>query len=137
MSDNKPVVLLVDDTEDFREIFSIKLKSAGFDVQTAASGEECIEKLKSIKPNLVLMDLQMPTMDGVKTVEHLRLNPDTKNTRVVFLTNYGEPTHEHSWTDKQFAKQIGAEDYIRKTEDLDEIVKHIKEHAGEISYTSS
>lgn len=136
MDDKKPLILLVDDSEEFREIFSMRLGASGFEVVTASDGAEGLEKLKSIKPDLVLLDMQMPGMNGIETIEKIKSNPDTRNLKVVFLTNYGEPHPEHEWTDKQFSAQIGAEDYIRKSDDLNEIVEHIKNHAQPTSYIS-
>ena len=122
----KPLILTIDDTAAFREIFAMKLTSMGFDVVEAASGREGIEKLKTIKPDLILCDIEMPGMNGIETLEKLKENPETKDIRVVFLTSFGESEAEMSHLDKKFAKEIGAMDYIRKTDDLDKIAEQIK-----------
>lgn len=126
MTETKPLILLIDDTADFREIFSLKLGASGFRVITASGGEEGISLLKANKPDLVLLDMEMPGMSGVETIMKIKEDSSIKNNKVVFLTSYGEPQEKLHWTDKKFAEEIGAMDYIRKTEDLDKIVEHIR-----------
>lgn len=127
-----PLLLLVDDDKDFLDIFSLKLKAAGFDVVTVPSGKEAITKLKEIKPNLILLDVEMPEMNGFETFNQIKSNPEIANAKVVFLTSYGEPlpVEKIRELDARFAQEIGALSYIRKTDELDEVVKRVKELAG-------
>lgn len=122
----KPTVLIVDDNKDFLEIFSMKLTQAGFDVSTAQSGKEGIEKAKKSRPDLVLLDVEMPEMSGVETLVKLKEDPATATLKIVFLTNYGEPSKETTWIDEKFAREAGAMDYIKKSEDLSKIVDEVK-----------
>ncbi|MEK7616344.1 MAG: response regulator [Patescibacteria group bacterium] len=119
-------ILIIDDNKDFLDIFSLKLTSAGFEVTTAQSGKEGIELAKKIRPDLVLLDVEMPDMNGVETLTKLKEDQNTAALRVAFLTNYGEPQKEISWTDEKFAREAGAVDYIKKSEDLSEIVDEVK-----------
>lgn len=127
MSDN-PLILLVDDEKDFLEIFSTKLKAAGFNIAEASGGEEAISKIKEIKPSLVLLDFNMPQMDGAEVLSKIKADPEIANTKVVFLTSYGEPVpvEELELNDKKFAQEVGAMDYLRKDADLDETVAEVK-----------
>ena len=122
----QPLVLVVDDEPDFLDIFSTKLSASGFRVETAKDGEEGIKKTKALKPDLVLMDVKMPGLDGAGALLKLREDPETKNTKVVFLTNLGDPRAEIQEINKKFSKEFGAQGYIRKTEDLANLADRVK-----------
>lgn len=125
-----PLILITDDEPYFREIFSLKLESAGYRVITASSGADCLEKCVSSHPSLVLMDVQMPLMSGIETVMKLRDIPNMKHTKVIFLTNLGEPKLELQGADRLYARQIGADGYLRKTDDLESLVEHVRIYLG-------
>lgn len=116
----------MDEDQNFREIFSRELKAAGFRVETADGGQHGVEKAKQLKPDLVLMDVQMPGMDGVATVMKMKEDPETKDLKVVFLTSFGSPEEELQAIDVKYSKDIGAAGYIRKTDDLDILVSKIR-----------
>lgn len=125
---NKPLlILLVDDEGSFREIFSTKLRAEGFEVETAENGDEGVTKAARLKPDLILMDMEMPGLNGAGAVIKLRENPETKTTKIAFLTNYGEPQNGLHEADRHFAKELGAQEYVKKTDDLDTIVDRVKE----------
>ena len=121
-----PLILLVDDEANFLEIFYAKLRQAGFRVETAENGEKGIEAAKKFKPDLILMDMKMPKMNGAQAVIKLKEDPETKDIKVVFLTNFGDLRTGMEEIDRKFSRDIGAMDYLRKTSDLDEIVKKIQ-----------
>lgn len=121
-----PVILVVDDEADFREIFSRNLRSAGFNVYTAEDGFKCLEKAKKYKPDLILLDMKMPGMNGAGAIMKLKEDPELRNVKVVFLSNFGEATAEMQKSDRHFAQDIGASGYIKKTENLDDIVERVK-----------
>ncbi len=121
-----PLILLVDDEADFLEIFYAKLRQAGFRVETAENGEKGIEAAKKLKPDLILMDMKMPKMNGAQAVIKLKEDPETKDIKVVFLSNFGDPRTEMEEVDRKFSKDMGAMDYLRKTSDLDEVVQKIQ-----------
>ncbi len=125
MADQQPLVLIVDDEPDFREIFKIKLSSAGIRVETAANGKEGVQKAKQLKPNLILMDMKMPIMDGAQALMKLREDPETKDMNVVFLTSLGDPREEMQELNRRFSKELGAKGYLRKTDDLDALYQQI------------
>lgn len=123
---NQPLILLVDDEADFREIFSVKLESSDFKVVTAASGKEAFEKIKDFSPDLVLLDVRMPEEDGVSVLARLKADPQHVSLKVVFLTNLGDPGAGGNDVDQFAAKQTGALGYLRKDQDLDKLVDQVK-----------
>ena len=123
---NKVSILVVDDNKDFLEIFSMKLTQAGFQVTTAHGGAEGIEQVKRAKPDLMMLDVEMPGMNGLETIAKLKGDPATAGVKVVFLTNYGEAQQESSWIDEKLAREAGAIDYIKKSDDLNSIVEEVK-----------
>jgi CheY-like chemotaxis protein len=126
----QPLILVVDDEASFREIFSMKLKAAGYRVETAENGMQGVEKAKSLTPNLVLMDINMPVMDGATAVLKLRDDPATKGIKVAFLTNLGDPHREMQDLNIKFSEDFGAQGYLKKTDDLDALVQQIKGFLG-------
>src|SRR5437868_4642739 len=88
MSDRKLTkILLVEDEEDIRTIASISLEDIGhFTVKYCASGMEALEVAEIFAPDLILLDVMMPGMDGIETMKRLRLLPSLKETPVIFLT---------------------------------------------------
>jgi CheY-like chemotaxis protein len=123
----QPLVLIVDDDPNFREIFSVKLTAAGFRVETAENGQMGIEKARAIKPALVLMDVKMPVMDGATAVIKLREDEATKNIKVAFLTSLGDPRTEIQEVNVRFSEEFGAQGYLKKTDDLDFLVNKVRE----------
>ncbi len=125
--DGKYVVLLVDDDADFREIVKAKLEVAGFVVIEAKDGEDGVDKAKSNKPDLILMDVQMPKMNGIEALSKIKADPDASQTKVLFITNYGEANTSDAPLDDKFARDIGAIGHLLKTDDLDKIIERVKQ----------
>jgi CheY-like chemotaxis protein len=123
----QPLILIVDDEQNFQEIFALKLKAAGYRVETASNGAEGVTKAKSVKPGLILMDVNMPVMDGATAVLKLRDDPATKDIKVAFLTSLGDPRREMQDLNIKFSENFGAQGYLKKTDDLDLLVEKIKE----------
>lgn len=124
----QPLILIVDDEASFREIFNMKLKSAGYRTETAENGGQGVEKAKALKPDLVLMDVNMPVMDGATAVLKLRddADPAIKNVKVAFLTSLGDPRTEMQSVNVKFSEDFGAQGYLKKTDDLDSLLAKIK-----------
>jgi two-component system alkaline phosphatase synthesis response regulator PhoP len=116
--EQKPLILIVDDEEAFRDIFSIKLIADGFRVETAENGEVALQKAKALKPDLILMDVRMPVMDGPTAILKLREDPEIKNIKVAFLTSLGDPRLEMQEMNNKIAQDFGVMGYLRKTDDL-------------------
>ena len=108
MEKNKVVILLVDDEPDILEIVSYNLIEEGYEVVTAENGLKAIEIAKEKKPNLIILDVMMPEMDGIEACEKLRKLPELENTVITFLTARGEDYSQVAGFD------AGADDYITK-----------------------
>jgi two-component system, OmpR family, alkaline phosphatase synthesis response regulator PhoP len=107
---NKPVhkVLVVDDEEPIQELLRYNLEKNGYEVKTAGDGIKAVDIAKKFQPDLVLLDIMMPKMDGVETCRLLREIPELQNTFIIFLTARSEEYSEVA------AFDIGADDYITK-----------------------
>ena len=101
-------ILLVDDESDILEFLSYNLVKEGFQVVTASNGREALEKLKDFNPNLIVLDVMMPGMDGIETCEHIRSNPSYDNILITFLTARAEDYSQVA------GLEAGADDYIHK-----------------------
>ncbi|MFQ3214987.1 MAG: two-component system alkaline phosphatase synthesis response regulator PhoP [Marivirga sp.] len=101
-------VLVVDDEADILEILKYNLEKEGYEVETAADGEQAVVVAKKFKPHLVLLDIMMPNQDGVETCRQLREAPETSGSFIIFLTARSEEYSEVAAFDN------GADDYITK-----------------------
>jgi two-component system alkaline phosphatase synthesis response regulator PhoP len=101
-------ILVVDDEPDIVELLEYNLLKEGYDVSTASNGLEAIDKAKKFVPDLILMDIMMPKMDGIEACRHIKENPKLKNAFVLFLTARSEEYSEIA------AFEVGANDYITK-----------------------
>ncbi|OUS14429.1 DNA-binding response regulator [Nonlabens dokdonensis] len=108
MKDAKAKILLVDDEPDILEIVSYNLKNEGYQVYTAENGEEAIKKAKKKKPDLIILDVMMPVMDGIEACEKMRRISELDHTVITFLTARGEDYSMIAGFD------AGADDYITK-----------------------
>jgi len=122
---DKHLVLLVDDDAGFREIWKLKLTSNGFDVLEASNGKEALEILKDKKPDVILLDVLMPEMDGVKTLLTIKENNNLKDVKIFFVTSLDNADPELSEYHKELASEIGAVEYLRKSIDLDNLVERV------------
>ena len=101
-------ILCVDDEPDILEILKYNLSSEGYNVLTANDGLSAISKAKEIIPNLIIIDIMMPNMDGIETCEKLRADQKFNDTIIMFLTARGEDYSHVA------AYEAGADDYVTK-----------------------
>lgn len=101
-------VLIVDDEKDILQIVKYNLELHGYEVETAENGVDAIEKNKSFKPELILLDIMMPHKDGIQTCIEIRANPLFDDTLIIFLTALSDEKSEIR------GLEIGADDYIAK-----------------------
>jgi len=101
-------ILCVDDEPDILEILKYNLSNEGYDVSTASDGRSAIEKANKIIPNLIILDVMMPNIDGIAACEKIRLDEKFNDTIIMFLTARGE---EYSHV---AAYEAGADDYVTK-----------------------
>ncbi len=119
-------ILIVEDDEFFRSLLSEKFSSEGFTVAKTVNGKEGIEKIKEIKPDLVLLDLLLPDVDGVnfdgfKVLSSLKEDSATSSIPVIILSNLGQQE------DIEKGVKLGAVDFLIKSQfDPDEIVQKVK-----------
>lgn len=102
-------ILLVEDDFFVRDIYQRKLREIGFDVHTAGDGLEGMERLKERKPDLVLLDIFMPYMDGRDMLREMKSNPEWKDIPVILLTNFSASEGVHDGFD------LGADEYLIKS----------------------
>ncbi|WP_338410164.1 response regulator transcription factor [uncultured Flavobacterium sp.] len=108
MKKNEIKILLVDDEPDILEIVGYNLAQEGYQVITAANGKEAIAKAKKELPQMIIMDVMMPEMDGIEACESIRKIPELENTIIAFLTARSEDYSQLAGFD------AGADDYIAK-----------------------
>lgn len=115
-------ILIVDDNEELLTIYRHILSSEQFEVLTADNGNEALRLAASESPDLILLDVAMPMMDGAETARHLSLNEKTRKIPTVFLTCLIEENETSGGCAK-----IGGKLYISKAAGKDEIIARIKE----------
>ena len=113
-------ILVVDDDPDIARFVEVNLRSAGYDVSVASDGEQALDKAGTLRPDLVLLDVMMPRIDGFEVAQRLRRNPQTANTSIIMLTAKALST------DKVLGLTAGADDYIIKPFDPIELLARVK-----------
>ena len=127
MDIQKKTILLVDDDPLIIRMYQVKLSNDGYDVDVAANGEEALIAVRKHKPDLILLDLMMPKMNGVETLQELRADELTRNIKVLILTNL----EDKGGGNLEKAKKMGALDYLIKAEiDLKTLSEKVKSILG-------
>ena len=117
---SKQTILIVDDEQDLLDLIEYNLKQQGFEVLTADNGNRGIQIARDEKPNLVLLDVMMPQMDGIEVCDRMREDPDLKNIPIIFLTARSDEKTEIEGLNK------GADDYITKPISTSKLISRIK-----------
>src|SRR5512138_2170819 len=115
-------VLIVEDVPDILRLLEETLKFRGYRATTARNGQEALEAIQRERPMLVITDIMMPKLDGFGLVHRLRLNPETRDIPVIFLT----ATYV-ALEDKAFALNIGVTRFIEKPVNFEKFLKTIEE----------
>ncbi|MBX7154312.1 MAG: response regulator [Candidatus Kapaibacterium sp.] len=118
----KFTILIVDDIPQNIQVAATALRSDGFNVSFATSGEEALERVQSIKPDVILLDVMMPGMDGYEVCEKLKANPATNNIPIIFLT----ALNEIDAAVKGF--ELGAVDFVNKPFNNAELLARVNTH---------
>jgi len=114
-------ILLVEDEEALSDVLSAKIKKEGYEIEVAYNGEEGYAKLKKFKPDLLLLDIVMPKMDGYEVLE--KMNEENIKTPVIIISNSGQPV------ELEKTKKLGAVDFLIKTQfDPNEVIAKIKNY---------
>jgi CheY-like chemotaxis protein len=117
----KKKIMVVDDEENLLLLIDRLLKTEGFDVVTARTGKECLKILNKEKPDLLLLDVMMPGMNGIEVAESIRSNPKTKNLKIVFLTVVmSDELKQHR------LEKVKALDYITKPFENKDLIRRVK-----------
>ncbi|MCG8614895.1 MAG: response regulator [Desulfobacterales bacterium] len=120
------VVLVVDDTEANVDML-VEALGDDYDVMVAMDGEETLEMVEEERPDLILLDIMMPVMDGFEVCERLKADEATRDIPVIFLTGKADPE------DKEKGMALGAIDYIIKPFDIPDVQARVKTHLEKIA----
>jgi DNA-binding response OmpR family regulator len=120
----KGKILVVDDEVYITQILEFSLGAEGFEVITANNGELAVEKAVQAQPDLIVLDIMMPVLDGYETCRRLKRTPETKNIPVILLTAKGREA------DKKLGFEVGAVDYIVKPFSPSRLIARIEEIIG-------
>jgi len=117
----KKNILIIEDDDFFRELIKKKLLSKDFDVLEAVDGEKGIEAMKEKKPDLVLLDLLLPNIDGFEVLLKVKADSSVSSIPIIILSNLGQQE------DIERGLKLGAVDYLIKSQfDIDQIMEKIK-----------
>ena len=117
-------VLVVDDDEVIRQLIAVNLTLEGFDVATAVDGQDCLDRVLAINPDVITLDIMMPRLDGWETAIQLRKSPETAHIKVVLITARAQEE------DIARGASVGADAYLTKPFDPGEMIRVIRELAG-------
>lgn len=114
-------ILIVEDEEILLNLLKHKLEKEGYIISTAKNGEEGLEKIRKEKPNLVLLDIIMPKMDGIQFLKKKKREGEIKDIPVIIISNSGQPAELNQ------AQKLGADDWLVKTEfNPQEVIKKVE-----------
>lgn len=108
MPEKKNKVLIAEDEETLSQMYQVKFEKDGFIVEMAADGQEALKKAREFKPNVILLDIIMPQLDGFSVLEQLRKDKEFAKVPIIMLTNLGQSE------DIEKGKKMGASDYLVK-----------------------
>ena len=111
----KPIILIAEDSADSREVMQLLLEQRGYQVVAADDGLHALEVAVSSRPNLVLLDLELPKLDGLSVTRNLRLDPKFKDVPIIILSGH-DPSRF-----RQDALDAGCDDYLLKPIDFDSL----------------
>jgi two-component system sensor histidine kinase ChiS len=117
-------ILVVDDEPSISRLIKMSLAVEGYEVRTASSGFDALEELEKGKPELLLLDIMMPGMNGFEVCTEIRSKPQFKGMKIVFLTAMGNPG------DAQRGFAVGGDDYIIKPFDPEELLSKVQTIIG-------
>jgi DNA-binding response OmpR family regulator len=113
-------VLVVDDDEVIRQLIAVNLQLEGFEVEMATDGQDCLDKVRDVNPDVITLDIMMPRLDGWVTAVRLREDQATRHIKVVMITARAQ---EH---DIQRGREIGVDAYVTKPFDPAELIRTVR-----------
>jgi len=127
----KPLILVVDDFEDNRAMYVEYLQFQGFNVLEAVNGEEAVTRTQKHLPQVVVMDLSLPVMDGWEATRRIKADSRTSHIRVIALTGHAEPAHTKK------ALDAGCDDFVAKPCLPENLLAKIREHLAVLEGAAS
>ena len=121
---DKKRILIVDDEEDLRKMLKFRLEAVGYDVTEAMDGQDGLDKARSTKPDLVILDLMLPKIDGYKVCRMLKFDKRYKHIPIIMFTARAQKK------DEDMGKEMGADAYITKPFEPEVLLAKIKELLG-------
>ena len=115
-------ILVVEDQEDNRQILRDLLSSADYEMVEAENGQEALDAVAKKKPDLILMDIQLPVMDGYEATRRIKANPDWKSIPIIVVTSYALSG------DAEKARAAGCDDYVTKPYSPRQLLAKIREY---------
>jgi DNA-binding response OmpR family regulator len=116
----KKTILLVDDEPDLLESLAIRFKASGYNVLTAVDGLDALQKARTLSPNLIILDLMLPKMDGYKVARLLKFDNRYSHIPILILSARGQDL------DKEMGKNAGADDYMVKPFDSVDLISRVE-----------
>ena len=117
-------VLVVDDDDVIRQLITVNLELEGFEVIPAVDGQDALDKVKEVQPDVVTLDVMMPRVDGWEAAARLRADPETAHIRVILLSARAQES------DIQRGERIGVDAYLTKPFDPDELIDVVRRLVG-------
>lgn len=111
----KPSVLLAEDNEDMRQLYSLVLSQAGFEVREALNGKEALAAVKQSRPDVLITDIMMPVMDGLELIARIKREPDLSDLPIIAISAYGGEYLSRAYT-------VGATGVVGKPIDPDSLI---------------
>lgn len=118
----KEAILIVEDNPANLKLVKVLLNAEGYEVHTATNAEEALTLLKTLQPRIILMDIQLPKMDGLELTRQLKADPKYKDIRIIALTAYAMKN------DEEKALAAGCDGYIAKPIDVTTLAKTIESY---------
>lgn len=120
----RKIILLVEDDEASQYIFSALLQHRGYDISVAPNAEHGFERIKAVRPHLIIMDIGLPEVDGITMTRMLKSDPDTRDIPILVLTVFAFDR------DRDEALAAGADRFVAKPADKDELYALVEELIG-------
>jgi CheY-like chemotaxis protein len=114
-------VLVVDDSEVIRDLISMNLELEGFEVVTAVDGQDALDKIQDVLPDVITIDVRMPRLDGFDTVARLRADPRTSTVKIAMVTASAQEV------DVRRGERIGVDAYLTKPFDPEALVRTVRD----------
>nr|WP_221475277.1 response regulator [Sphaerisporangium rubeum] len=117
-------VLVVDDDEVIRQLIAVNLTLEGFHVETASDGQDCLDRVGEVRPDVITLDVMMPRLDGWMTATRLRGGEDTRHIKIMMITARAQED------DKKRGLGIGVDAYLTKPFDPAELIQMVRDLAS-------